>query len=177
MDPEGESMTNTGRILGMVATILWIVGIITFCGGYLFCFALFVGGGGREKAAGAANTEASPLGSLEHRRERPGGEGEGATRDRLFAPLTPGPSPPEYRGRGEEKPARNSRPTPRLFSNRSVSPRAFWRPGFYIAPSAHKKTLALGFAAISGTMISALRMDPSAGRMRNIGLLGKPCGA
>ena len=51
MDPEGEGMTSTGRILGMVGVILWVVGIIVFCGGYFFCIALFVGAG----AAAAKN--------------------------------------------------------------------------------------------------------------------------
>jgi predicted Zn finger-like uncharacterized protein len=46
MDPEGESMTQTGRILGMIATILSIVGIVIACGifiFYVFIIALFVG--------------------------------------------------------------------------------------------------------------------------------------
>jgi len=32
MDPEGESLTNIGRILGMVATILTIVAVVLICG-------------------------------------------------------------------------------------------------------------------------------------------------
>src|SRR5262249_13143235 len=32
MDPEGESMTRVGMILGMVATILMVVAIFFFCG-------------------------------------------------------------------------------------------------------------------------------------------------
>ena len=32
MDPEGESLTNIGRILGMVATILTIVAVVLVCG-------------------------------------------------------------------------------------------------------------------------------------------------
>ena len=31
MDPEGESTTNIGRILGMVSTILGIIGILIGC--------------------------------------------------------------------------------------------------------------------------------------------------
>lgn len=31
MDPEGEGMTNIGRILGMVATILGIIGLVVGC--------------------------------------------------------------------------------------------------------------------------------------------------
>jgi hypothetical protein len=44
MDPEGESMTQTGRILGMIATILGIVGVLIGCGVfafYLFCLGMF----------------------------------------------------------------------------------------------------------------------------------------
>ena len=28
MDPSGRSMTNAGKIIGMIATILWIIGIV-----------------------------------------------------------------------------------------------------------------------------------------------------
>ena len=55
MDPEGESMTNIGRILGMIATILSIVGIVIGCGFFVFYFcivALFVGA-----AVGAAKNK------------------------------------------------------------------------------------------------------------------------
>jgi hypothetical protein len=41
MDPEGESQTNTGRVLGMVATILGIVGILIGC--VVFAFMLAIG--------------------------------------------------------------------------------------------------------------------------------------
>ena len=30
MDPEGEGMTQTGRVLGMISAILWIVALLTF---------------------------------------------------------------------------------------------------------------------------------------------------
>ena len=45
MDPEGEGMTQTGRILGMVATIIAAVSIIGTLGffGCFCCFGLFVG--------------------------------------------------------------------------------------------------------------------------------------
>jgi hypothetical protein len=53
MDPEGEGMTQAGRIMGMIATILFIVAIVVTCG-ILGCFILIplvmVGGA----AAGAA---------------------------------------------------------------------------------------------------------------------------
>jgi predicted Zn finger-like uncharacterized protein len=50
MDPEGESMTNIGRILGMVATILNVVCIAGYCIVIIFMGgigALGGGGGGR----------------------------------------------------------------------------------------------------------------------------------
>jgi predicted RNA-binding Zn-ribbon protein involved in translation (DUF1610 family) len=31
MDPEGEGLTNAGRICGMIATILGIIGLVLFC--------------------------------------------------------------------------------------------------------------------------------------------------
>ena len=31
MDPEGESNTNLGRILGMISTLLWVIGIFGCC--------------------------------------------------------------------------------------------------------------------------------------------------
>src|SRR5205807_1822916 len=36
MDPEGESMTQTGRILGMIATIMGIVVLVISCGIFAF---------------------------------------------------------------------------------------------------------------------------------------------
>ena len=39
MDPEGESATNTGRICGMISTILGIVGIVVAIG--FFCLWMF----------------------------------------------------------------------------------------------------------------------------------------
>jgi predicted Zn finger-like uncharacterized protein len=59
MDPEGESMTNIGRILGMVATILSIIGIVVGCGIFIvyFCIiAMFVGA-----VAGAAKKNNPPF--------------------------------------------------------------------------------------------------------------------
>jgi hypothetical protein len=45
MDPSGESQTNTGRILGMVACILQIVGLVLGCGiAALFILAGILGG-------------------------------------------------------------------------------------------------------------------------------------
>jgi len=43
MDPEGEGMTQTGRILGMIATILSIVGIVIPLGmiGFFCCLGFF----------------------------------------------------------------------------------------------------------------------------------------
>jgi predicted Zn finger-like uncharacterized protein len=41
MDPEGESMTNIGRILGMVGTILHGLAIIAFCLFYLIVIVIF----------------------------------------------------------------------------------------------------------------------------------------
>jgi predicted Zn finger-like uncharacterized protein len=41
MDPEGESMTNIGRILGIVGTILHGLVIIGFCLVYLLFFVIF----------------------------------------------------------------------------------------------------------------------------------------
>ena len=47
MDPEGESMTQTGKILGVIATILAVVYIILTCGifGCIFLIPLMVVGG------------------------------------------------------------------------------------------------------------------------------------
>jgi hypothetical protein len=47
MDPEGESQTNTGRICGMISTILHLCGIVLCCGIYMMIFAI-----------GAANSNA-----------------------------------------------------------------------------------------------------------------------
>jgi hypothetical protein len=41
MDREGESQTNTGRILGMVSTILGIVGLVIGCLFFVFFFGMF----------------------------------------------------------------------------------------------------------------------------------------
>ena len=46
MDPEGESQTQTGRICGMIATILAIVGVVIGCVVVIFyfvCFAMIFG--------------------------------------------------------------------------------------------------------------------------------------
>jgi predicted Zn finger-like uncharacterized protein len=43
MDPEGEGMTNIGRVLGMVATIIGIVAIVLFCIGFLIWLIVVVG--------------------------------------------------------------------------------------------------------------------------------------
>jgi hypothetical protein len=40
MDPSGESQTNIGRILGMIATLLMVVSLVVVC----IVFALFFGG-------------------------------------------------------------------------------------------------------------------------------------
>jgi predicted Zn finger-like uncharacterized protein len=32
MDPEGEGMTQAGRVLGMIAVVLWVVSILAICG-------------------------------------------------------------------------------------------------------------------------------------------------
>jgi hypothetical protein len=49
MDPEGESATNTGRICGMISTILGIIGVVVavvfFCL-WIGCFAAMVGTAG-----------------------------------------------------------------------------------------------------------------------------------
>jgi len=47
MDPEGEGMTQAGRIMGMIATILAIVGILVTCAffGCLVLLPLIVAGG------------------------------------------------------------------------------------------------------------------------------------
>jgi predicted Zn finger-like uncharacterized protein len=48
MDPEGEGMTQAGRIMGMIATIFSIVGIVIGCGFgllWLFCFGAIIAGG------------------------------------------------------------------------------------------------------------------------------------
>ncbi len=54
MDPEGEGMTQAGRIMGMIATILAIVGIIVTCGfvGCIFMIPLMVVGGAAAGGAG-----------------------------------------------------------------------------------------------------------------------------
>jgi hypothetical protein len=45
MDPSGESQTNTGRILGMVAMILQIIGLLIGCViGAIFFIAIIAGG-------------------------------------------------------------------------------------------------------------------------------------
>ena len=52
MDPEGESMTQTGRILGMIGTIIALVGLLVGCVfliGWLFCVGLIVGGAAANK--------------------------------------------------------------------------------------------------------------------------------
>ena len=47
MDPEGESQTNIGRILGMIGTILHGVLIVGCCIFYIFVFAVAgIGGAG-----------------------------------------------------------------------------------------------------------------------------------
>ena len=49
MDPEGESQTNTGRICGMIATILWGGGLVLCCTVYIVIFAIFgVAGAGAQ---------------------------------------------------------------------------------------------------------------------------------
>jgi predicted Zn finger-like uncharacterized protein len=40
MDPSGESHTNIGRILGMIATILLILGAVTTCGFFILWLVL-----------------------------------------------------------------------------------------------------------------------------------------
>jgi hypothetical protein len=45
MDPSGESTTNTGRILGMVATLLGLIGLVIGCVfGGLFILGIVAGG-------------------------------------------------------------------------------------------------------------------------------------
>ncbi len=51
MDPEGEGMTQAGRIMGMISTILQIVSILACCGFYGCMFSLMGLGG----VAGAGN--------------------------------------------------------------------------------------------------------------------------
>ncbi len=41
MDPSGESQTNTGRIIGMVGTLLWVIGIVIGC--LLFMLFMMLG--------------------------------------------------------------------------------------------------------------------------------------
>lgn len=41
MDPEGEGMTQAGRIMGMISTILFVVGILGCCGFYGCMFVFF----------------------------------------------------------------------------------------------------------------------------------------
>ena len=45
MDPEGESNTNIGRILGMVSTILWGLGLLGGC--ICFCLIPLIGAAGK----------------------------------------------------------------------------------------------------------------------------------
>jgi hypothetical protein len=47
MDPEGESSTNAGRICGMIATILGIIGLVCGCGAFIFIMILGAAGGHR----------------------------------------------------------------------------------------------------------------------------------
>jgi hypothetical protein len=49
MDPSGEGQTNTGRILGMIATLLIVVTLVAICGLVIFLFivGLVSGGAGR----------------------------------------------------------------------------------------------------------------------------------
>ncbi len=42
MDPEGESMTRVGQILGMIATIMSIVGILIACGIFVVYFFIII---------------------------------------------------------------------------------------------------------------------------------------
>jgi hypothetical protein len=42
MDPSGESQTNIGRILGMIATLLMVVSLVVVC--IAFAFVMFAGG-------------------------------------------------------------------------------------------------------------------------------------
>lgn len=54
MDPEGEGMTQAGRIMGIIGVILHIVYVLVICGFFaiwFLCFGMLVAGG----AAGAAN--------------------------------------------------------------------------------------------------------------------------
>lgn len=44
MDPEGEGMTQAGRIIGMISTIMTIVGVVACCGFYGCIFLLAAGG-------------------------------------------------------------------------------------------------------------------------------------
>lgn len=55
MDPEGEGMTQAGRILGMVATIMAILGVLAVCGYFVFVFlvvGLMIGAAGANKGFG-----------------------------------------------------------------------------------------------------------------------------
>jgi predicted Zn finger-like uncharacterized protein len=54
MDPEGEGMTQAGRIMGMIATILAIVSILAFCGifGCAILLPLMFAGGAAAGGAG-----------------------------------------------------------------------------------------------------------------------------
>ena len=45
MDPEGRSMTQIGRILGMVATILFVLAILFYCVIIVVAIAAGPGGG------------------------------------------------------------------------------------------------------------------------------------
>lgn len=42
MDPEGESQTQTGRVLGMIATIIGIIGLVVGCGFFVIWFFFVV---------------------------------------------------------------------------------------------------------------------------------------
>jgi predicted Zn finger-like uncharacterized protein len=54
MDPEGEGMTQAGRIMGMISVILAIVGVIAFCGifGCAVLLPLLMVGGAAAGGAG-----------------------------------------------------------------------------------------------------------------------------
>jgi hypothetical protein len=49
MDPEGETLTNVGRILGMVSTILLLVGLLSSCGVFGCGFLLAALGAGKAR--------------------------------------------------------------------------------------------------------------------------------
>ena len=60
MDPEGEGMTQTGRILGMVGTILTIVGLVLGCGIVVIYFIFIVLIFGAVAAGAAKNNNFPP---------------------------------------------------------------------------------------------------------------------